>query len=179
MSVLPIRIAVVGIGKIARDQHLPAIRANPAFRLAATVDPGGDGVDGVPHYRSLADLFERGEAVDALGLCTPPQLRFALAEMGIAQDLHVLLEKPPGVMPAEVAALAQRSREAGTTLFAAWHSRFAAGVEPARAWLAGRAIRNVRIVWREDVRVWHPAKPGSGSRAGSACSIRVSMHCRS
>jgi D-galactose 1-dehydrogenase len=103
-------------------------------------------------------LFERGEAVDALALCTPPQLRFALADMGIAHGLHILLEKPPGVTPSEVAALERRSREAGTTLFAAWHSRFAAGVEPARAWLAGRAIRNVRIVWREDARVWHPGQ---------------------
>jgi predicted dehydrogenase len=31
----PIRIGLVGVGKIARDQHIPAITANPAFRFAA------------------------------------------------------------------------------------------------------------------------------------------------
>ena len=35
----PIRIAIVGLGKIARDQHLPAIAGNDAFTLAATVSP--------------------------------------------------------------------------------------------------------------------------------------------
>ncbi|MET0366405.1 MAG: gfo/Idh/MocA family oxidoreductase, partial [Sphingobium sp.] len=45
----PIRIAVVGVGKIARDQHLPAIAGNGAFSLAATVSPHDPGVEGVPH----------------------------------------------------------------------------------------------------------------------------------
>ena len=34
----PIRMGVVGMGKIAVDQHLPAIAANPDFTLAATVE---------------------------------------------------------------------------------------------------------------------------------------------
>jgi predicted dehydrogenase len=33
-----IRIGVVGMGKIATDEHLPAIAANPRFKLAATVE---------------------------------------------------------------------------------------------------------------------------------------------
>ena len=51
--------------------------------------------------------------------------------------------------------MAERS---GTTLFAAWHSRYAAAVEPARRWLEGRAVRSARITWREDVRKWHPGQ---------------------
>ncbi len=43
-------------------------------------------------------------------------------------------------------------------LFATWHSREAAAVEPAREWLAGRKIRNVQVTWKEDVRVWHPGQ---------------------
>ena len=39
------KIALVGIGKIARDQHIPAIAADPRFELAATVSRSG-GVDG-------------------------------------------------------------------------------------------------------------------------------------
>lgn len=37
-------------------------------------------------------------------------------------------------------------------------SRFAAGVAPARAWLAERRVDRVSIIWREDVRVWHPGQ---------------------
>lgn len=154
----PIRIAVIGMGKIARDQHLPAIAANPAFRLTATVSPHHGGVAGVPHLPSLDMLLEQGPAVDAVALCTPPQVRYDLASAALARGVHVFLEKPPGATLSEVVALEDAARHGGATLFASWHSRFAAGVAPARAWLSGRAVSRASIIWREDVRVWHPGQ---------------------
>ena len=154
----PIRIAIVGIGKIARDQHVPAIRGNGAFSLAATVSPHDAGLPGVPHHASLDALLAQGPAVDAVALCTPPQVRYDLAAQALSRGAHVFLEKPPGATLAEVEALKAQADKVGATLFAAWHSRFAAGVAPARAWLAERRIEKVSIVWREDVRVWHPGQ---------------------
>ncbi len=154
----PIRIAIIGIGKIARDQHVPAIRGNGAFSLAATVSPHDAGLSDVPHHASLDDLLARGPAVDAVALCTPPQVRYDLATQALARGIHVFLEKPPGATLAEVAALGAQADKVGASLFAAWHSRFAAGVAPARAWLAERRIEKVSIIWREDVRVWHPGQ---------------------
>ena len=154
----PVRIAVVGMGKIARDQHLPAIAGNKAFGLAATVSPHDPGVEGIAHHRSMDALLAEGPAVDAVALCTPPQVRYDLAAQALSRGVHVFLEKPPGATLAEVAALDDQARKVGVTLFAAWHSRFAAGVAPARAWLAERRIDRVAIVWREDVRVWHPGQ---------------------
>ncbi|MEC3912343.1 Gfo/Idh/MocA family oxidoreductase [Sphingobium sp. CR2-8] len=154
----PIRIAIVGIGKIARDQHVPAILGNNAFSLAATVSPHDAGLDGVPHHASLDDLLAQGPAVDAIALCTPPQVRYDLAAQALKKGIHLFLEKPPGATLAEVEALKSQADKVGVSLFAAWHSRFAAGVAPARAWLAERRIEKVSIVWREDVRVWHPGQ---------------------
>lgn len=154
----PIRIAIVGIGKIARDQHIPAINGNAAFSLAATVSPHNKGPEGIPHFDTLEDLIAHGPAVDAVALCTPPQVRYDLAALALAKGMHVFLEKPPGATLAEVAALESRAEKVGVTLFASWHSRFAAGVSPARAWLAERTINSASIVWREDVRVWHPGQ---------------------
>jgi D-galactose 1-dehydrogenase len=154
----PIRIAIVGMGKIARDQHVPAIFGNNAFSLAATVSPRDSGHDDLPHFRSLDDLLDGGPAVDAVALCTPPQVRYDIASLALAKGVHVFLEKPPGATLAEVGALAAQADKVGASLFASWHSRFAAGVSPARAWLAERRIEKVSIVWREDVRVWHPGQ---------------------
>jgi D-galactose 1-dehydrogenase len=151
-----VRLALVGLGKIARDQHLPAITSNPDYQLAATVDPSAPGGDMAPHYPSLTALLEGGVAVDAVVICTPPQVRYNLASQAIAAGLHVFLEKPPGASVEEVMALEDQCRATGVTLFAAWHSRYAAGVGSACAWLVGRDLRRVEIVWREDVRQWHP-----------------------
>ncbi|WP_343612784.1 Gfo/Idh/MocA family oxidoreductase [Novosphingobium sp.] len=154
----PIRIAIVGLGKIARDQHLPAIAGNDAFTLAATVSPRGTPLEGVPNFRSLEELLQSDTPVDAVALCTPPQVRYDLAALALSKGVHTFLEKPPGATLAEVAVLSDQADASGASLFASWHSRYAAGVAPAKAWLAGRKIKSAKIIWREDVRVWHPGQ---------------------
>lgn len=152
-----IRLALVGIGKIARDQHLPAIAANAGFELAAAVSRNGR-VEGVPNFTDLSALIESGLAVDAVSLCTPPVGRHRIAAQALTAGKHVMLEKPPGATLAEVHQLQALGAAAGRTLFATWHSRHAAGVDAARKWLADKVIRRVAIVWREDIRVWHPGQ---------------------
>lgn len=154
----PIRIAVVGLGKIARDRHLPAIAGNEHFSLTATVSPNESGLAGIPHAASLAQLLADGPALDAVVLCTPPRVRYELAALALARDLAVFLEKPPGATVSEVETLHAQAVRRGITLFTGWHSRFAPGVEPARAWLAPLQIRRVSAVWHEDVRAWHPGQ---------------------
>ncbi|WP_066777297.1 Gfo/Idh/MocA family protein [Sphingomonas sp. CCH5-D11] len=155
---MTIRLALIGFGKIAQDQHLPVVQASPAFTLAATVSKHGQGIDGTPHFEDLADLIASGIAVDAVSICTPPQVRRAVALQAIAQGWHVFLEKPPASTLAEVELLRTAAEEQAVTLFASWHSRYAPAVEPARTWLAEREIRAVKVTWREDVRVWHPGQ---------------------
>lgn len=152
----PVRIGIVGLGKIARDQHLPAIAASGGFALAATASPDG-GLDGVPSYASLGAMIA-ASGVDAVAICTPPAIRHALACEAIAAGLHVMLEKPPAATLAEAQDIAARAAAQGVTLFAAWHSRHAAGVAQAKDWLAARTIRSVEIVWKEDIRRWHPGQ---------------------
>jgi len=152
-----IRLAIVGLGKIARDQHLPAIAATPGIALAAVASRNA-ALDGVAHFATLDELLAGAPEIEAVALCTPPQVRRAQAAAALAAGKIVLLEKPPGATVAELAPLVGAARENGRTLFATWHSRFAPAVEPARAFLAGRDIRAVTVEWKEDVRVWHPGQ---------------------
>jgi L-arabinose 1-dehydrogenase len=153
----PIRIGLVGIGKIARDQHLPALAADPRFELVATASRHAT-LPGVPGYGDIAQMIAAGHDLDAVTLCTPPAGRWEIARAAIAAGLHVMLEKPPATALTEIEDLVHRARMAGVTIFGTWHSREAPGVEPARAWLARREIRAVRIAWREDIRRWHPGQ---------------------
>jgi D-galactose 1-dehydrogenase len=152
-----LRVAIVGFGKIARDQHVPAIAATEGVELIAVADPVAS-LPGVAHAATLVELLRGGPDIDAVAICTPPQVRQAQAAIALAAGKHVLLEKPPGATVAEIAPLAVAARAAGRTLFTAWHSRYAPAVEPARQLLAGRQINSVRIIWKEDVRVWHPGQ---------------------
>ncbi len=156
-SETPLRIAIVGLGKIARDQHVPSIARTPGVQLVATASPDG-GLADLPSFGSLEALLADGPAFDAVAICTPPQLRRGIAETALRAGKHALLEKPPGATLSEIAPLAALAREVGRTMFVTWHSRFAPAVEPARAWLAARHIKSVVVNWKEDVRVWHPGQ---------------------
>jgi D-galactose 1-dehydrogenase len=153
----PIRLGIVGLGKIARDQHLPTLARSGDFELTAIASLH-ERLDSVPNFASLSELIASSVEVDAVALCTPPQGRYAIAEQAIEAGLHVMLEKPPAATLAEAEALEEAAQERGVTLFATWHSREAAAVAPARLWLAEQKIRSVLINWKEDVRRWHPGQ---------------------
>ncbi len=149
-------ICLVGIGKIAVDQHVPAINASPDWELAATVSRAGT-VDGVQAFTDFDQMLAETD-IPVISLCLPPVPRYAYAAKAIAAGRHVMLEKPPGATLAEVHALADMAQTAGVTLFTTWHSRMAAGVAPAKAWLADKKITGAHINWKEDVRRWHPGQ---------------------
>jgi D-galactose 1-dehydrogenase len=152
-----LRLAIVGLGKIATTRHVPAIAATSGIELVAVADPKAKSAD-VPSFASLEDLLRDGPEIDAVTLCTPPQVRSAQARLALEAKKHVMLEKPPGATVSEIAPLQRIAQAAGKSLFATWHSRFAPAVEPARELLAGRSIKHVTIIWKEDVRVWHPGQ---------------------
>jgi len=152
-----LRLAIVGFGKIATTRHVPAIAEVPGVELVAIADPVATSSE-VPHFASLEKLLKDGPEIDAVTLCTPPQVRSAQARLALEAGKHVMLEKPPGATVSEIAPLFAVAQAARKSLFATWHSRFAPAVEPARDLLAGRKIKQVTITWKEDVRVWHPGQ---------------------
>jgi len=153
-----IRIAIIGYGKIAEDQHVPAIRGNDELELVACVSRRKAAPEGTPAFASIAELRASGIEVDAVALCNTPEDRPATALEAIAAGWHVFLEKPPAATLGAVAEIETAASEAGVTLFASWHSRFAPAVAGARVWLAHRTIASLEIEWREDVRKWHPGQ---------------------
>lgn len=151
------KIALAGIGKIAQDQHVPALAASSDWELVATLSRQGS-VEGIPAFTALDAMLAAHPEIEVVSLALPPVPRFALAEAVLKAGRHVMLEKPPGATLSEVHALEALAREKGLTLYASWHSREAEAVAAAKAWLADKVIRAGKITWREDIRKWHPGQ---------------------
>ena len=100
----PIRIAIIGFGKIAADQHVPAILANPRLELAATSSRSGAGPK--PVFTDWRELIRSVEGLEAVAITTPPKPRYAIARACLEAGLHVLLEKPPTATLSEISDLA-------------------------------------------------------------------------
>lgn len=151
-----IRLAVIGLGKIALDQHLPAIAKSDRFELVAGVDPINSS-SGLTTFSSIEALSASDLDVEAVAICTPPQVREEVAQAALKAGYHVMLEKPPASNVSAVARLVHACRP-GRALYTAWHSRENIMVDKAKAWLAGRQVKAGTICWREDVWKWHPGQ---------------------
>jgi D-galactose 1-dehydrogenase len=154
----PIRIGIVGLGKIALDHHVPSLLADARFELVAGATPSGRAPVDIPVYASLGAMLSATPALDAVAIATPPQVRYGLAREALDHGRHVLLEKPPGVTVGEVEDLVARARARNVALFASWHLCAAPAMPRARAWIAGRVVRKGVVTWKENVRRWHPGQ---------------------
>jgi predicted dehydrogenase len=154
--VKPIRIAIIGYGKIAEDQHVPSVNANGRFELVATSSRSGQGVG--RKFTDWRELIRSVEGLEAVAITTPPGPRYAIARECIEAGLHCLLEKPPTAGLAEIADLDCVAQAQQVTIFTTWHAQHHATVDAAAKALAGKRIRTMRIHWHEDVHKWHPGQ---------------------
>ncbi|RWL17178.1 MAG: Gfo/Idh/MocA family oxidoreductase [Mesorhizobium sp.] len=151
----PIKLGIVGVGKIVRDQHLPALAKDQAYRLTAAASRHGK-VEDIPNFPTIEAMLDAVPELEAVSLCMPPQFRYDAARTALEAKKHVFLEKPPGATVSEVDDLKALAAANGVSLFASWHSRYAPAVEAARAFLGSTQISSAAINWKEDVRRWHP-----------------------
>jgi D-galactose 1-dehydrogenase len=151
-------IGIIGLGKIAQDQHLPVIKANPGFELLAVSSQRGlsheDAKYTFQDYRELLKVPE----LEAVAVCTPPQVRHVIAREALLAGKSVLLEKPPAATLSELEDLRHLAAKQGRTLFTTWHSQYNKAVEEAKKALAGWSIKRLQVNWKEDVRHWHPGQ---------------------
>ena len=152
------QIGIIGLGKIAQDQHLPVIKANPDFQLLAVSSQRGltheDARYTFLDYRDLLKLPD----IEAVSICTPPQVRHQIARDALVAGKSVLLEKPPAATLSELEDLRELAAKVGKVVFTTWHAQYNKAVDEAKKALAGWTIKRLLVTWKEDVRHWHPGQ---------------------
>jgi scyllo-inositol 2-dehydrogenase (NADP+) len=99
---MPIRIAIIGLGWVAVNRHIPALRRNPAFRLVGVVSRhGGRAAEaaarfGIPRFAASDDFSHVDwlDEIDAVVIATPPAAHAGLTCAALEKGKHVLVEKP-------------------------------------------------------------------------------------
>ena len=103
------QLGIIGLGKIAQDQHLPVVAKNKDFEIAAVVSSRRT-YGRAPAFKTPAELFASGIKLDAVSLCMPPEPRFDIARDALDAGLQVLMEKPPTPTVGELDALKGSTR---------------------------------------------------------------------
>ena len=152
------KIAVIGVGKIAVDQHLPVIDKSRDFEVAATVSGRGVQHRNLPVFKTAAELYAAMPEVKLVAICTPPGVRHAYVREAIDAGKHVLMEKPPTPTISELDDLVAYAKKKKRILFQTWHSRYNEAVDATKKILKKDGLKSARIDWRESVRKWHPGQ---------------------
>ncbi|OGR96424.1 MAG: hypothetical protein A2902_06480 [Elusimicrobia bacterium RIFCSPLOWO2_01_FULL_64_13] len=124
------RGAMVGLGHVALEGHLPAWKKRNDFTISAGVDPSAERREafqslapGIPAYATLEECLSSHE-LDFADVCAPPHAHFGIAETALRSNLHVLCEKPLVLKEEELGVLELLSRNAGSAIVSVHNWKF-------------------------------------------------------
>lgn len=107
-----INVAVIGLGWVATNRHIPIILRDPRLQLFGVVDKRPERLQAIAakHSWLKTSLSQEGEMpwgdeVNAALIATDPLNHFQLAKKALEKGKHVLMEKPLTMSPTEGRAL--------------------------------------------------------------------------
>jgi predicted dehydrogenase len=144
-----LRVGIVGVGGIGRDQHLPAWAKVPFAEVTAAADLSDEALrrscEFLPQSRRFTDWRElvRLDELDVVDVCTPNRTHAPIALAALKAGKHVLCEKPLATTTREVRDLAEAARHAGRLVMAAQNLRFDSGCQQCKALIDGGMLGQI------------------------------------
>jgi predicted dehydrogenase len=127
---VPLRLGVIGCGRVFEKFHLPAIGRVREVELAAASDADASRLVWSDRYTppprllpSAAALVDAG-GLDAVLVLTPPATHAAIVIQSLEAGLHVLVEKPMALDIAEGRRMVDAARDAHRRLHVGFTRRF-------------------------------------------------------
>lgn len=141
----PVRLALVGCGRIAQVAHLPAIEKADGVSLVAVADPSAAVAAAVARrydvpgaYTDHADAFADADAVI---VAAPDRFHYPITVDALGAGRHVLVEKPLTATSAEAEALAGLVDGSGLVLQVGSMKRHDQGLQYAHRFVAEKLGR--------------------------------------
>jgi len=127
-STAPLRAGLIGVGKMGIS-HYAILGATPGVRMSAICDSAGyvtsalrkhTGIETFKDHKKMID----GGSVDCVFVATPSVSHFDAASYALTHGLHVFVEKPLCLDPAQSKQLADLARERRRANQVGYHNRF-------------------------------------------------------
>lgn len=146
-----IRWGILGTGRIAQNFAMGlrdargAVATGVGSRTKAAADRFGDEL-GIQHRYATYEELCASREVDVIYVATPHPWHASCTLMALEHGKHVLCEKPFAVNLREAESMVAMARSKGLFLMEAMWTRFFPVMAQVRAWVAGGAIGDVRMV---------------------------------
>jgi predicted dehydrogenase len=159
----PLRLGVVGCGRIAQVAHLPAIAKTEAITLAGVSDRSpslAKGVGaryGVPGFTEVSDLL--AQDIEAVLIAVPDRFHLPVGTQALTAGKHILLEKPAASTSEQAAELARLAAGRGLKVQIGAMRRHDPGINYARRAVAGIGpVASVSCWYRVHARLRPPTE---------------------
>jgi predicted dehydrogenase len=146
----PIRIGIVGLGGIARHQHIPGyLRRCENVEITALCDINKERLTslgrelGTSHLTTDYEELVRLDDVDAVDICTWPAAHHPVAMAAIGQGKHVFCEKPLALDQHQAREMCQAADAAGVKTGVGFTHRMTPAARLARRLLSSGALGDV------------------------------------
>ncbi|WP_280447107.1 Gfo/Idh/MocA family protein [Nocardia brasiliensis] len=177
-----LRVGVVGLGRQAVNDHLPALVASRHVELVAVCDEDSKVMDEqqarwqVPGFTDYREMFQAA-ALDFVVICVPHDVGRAVIESAAAHRVHVLKEKPFALTLVEATELADLCAQSGIQLMVTLQRRFNP-IYTSFPQLADQIGTPFLIDARYTVHVDDPSDGwrGQTATAGGGCVIDMGYH---
>ena len=147
-TTLPVRVALVGAGRVCDYHHVPALRLDPRATLVAACDADETLLERRRGEWKLEKTTTRFEEIcadpdiDAVVIATPNASHRPIAVAAARAGKHVMCEKPLGLDAGEVRAMYDAARDAGVVHMTAFTYRFAPAMRYLKHLVASRIARS-------------------------------------
>jgi predicted dehydrogenase len=172
----PVRVAIIGAGKVSDYHHVPAIRLDSRATLVAACDADANllqqrrGDWGIEKVTTDYEAICRDPEVDAVVIATPNFTHRPMALAAAAAGKHIMCEKPLGLNAGEVREMYEAARDNGVVHMTAFTYRFAPSMRYLRHLLKTgklgqpRHFRSQRFLdWPETSWAWRQYKKLAGA----------------
>ena len=125
-----VRVAIIGTGGIALQNHIPGIRTHPQGEVVALCDASAEALAKASAATGIADTTTNYEAImarsdiDAVVIATPNIFHLPIATAAMQAGKHVMSEKPLGMNYEETEAMVAAAAAAGVVNMTAFTYRF-------------------------------------------------------
>ncbi len=171
-----LRVAVVGVGKIAQIAHLPVLKKMENVDLVAVCDVDEKKMAPImakfkiPKWYNVFDEMLEKEPIDALHICTTNHYHFPMALMALSKGIHVFVEKPLALNSADARKIVDLAEKNNCRVVVGMQNRFRNDVQTLKDFIANDELGDMfylKAGWlkrwtREIQQSWQTKKQYSG-----------------
>jgi scyllo-inositol 2-dehydrogenase (NADP+) len=141
------RVGLIGVGKMGIS-HYAILGAHPRAEVAAVCDSATYVTSALRKHTGVETFRDYQKMIDTAGLdcvfvATPTSTHFEAASYALEHGLHVFVEKPLCLDPAQSKHLSNLARERGRANQVGYHNRFVGTFREARRLVRAGAIGDV------------------------------------